>query len=48
MMPEMDGVEAVRIICEEIGMEYARTVPVIALTANAMTGNEDMFLRHGF
>ena len=48
MMPEMDGVEAVRIIREEIGTDYAKGVPIIALTANAIVGNEDMFLSKGF
>jgi len=48
MMPEMDGIEAVRIIRNEIGTEYAETVPIIAMTANAIVGNEDMFLRNGF
>jgi len=48
MMPEMDGVEATRIIREEIGTDYARNVPIIALTANAIAGNEEMFLRKGF
>jgi len=48
MMPEMDGIEAVRIIREEIGSEYAKSVPIIALTANAIMGNEEMFLRKGF
>jgi signal transduction histidine kinase/CheY-like chemotaxis protein len=48
MMPEMDGIEAVRIIRGEIGSEYARTVPIVALTANALAGNEEMFLKHGF
>ncbi|MDR1240028.1 MAG: response regulator [Treponema sp.] len=48
MMPEMDGVEAVRIIRSEIDDEYARTVPIIALTANALSGNEEMFLTRGF
>jgi signal transduction histidine kinase/CheY-like chemotaxis protein len=48
MMPEMDGIEAVRIIREEIGTNYARSVPIIALTANAISGNEEMFLDHGF
>jgi CheY-like chemotaxis protein len=48
MMPDMDGVEAVRVIREEIGTEYAINVPVIALTANAVAGNEQMFLRNGF
>jgi signal transduction histidine kinase/ActR/RegA family two-component response regulator len=48
MMPEMDGVKTVGIIRNEIGTEYARTVPIIALTANAMAGNEEMFLQCGF
>jgi CheY-like chemotaxis protein len=48
MMPVMDGLEAVRIIREEIGTEYARNVPIIALTANAIIGNEEMFLDRGF
>ena len=48
MMPVMDGIEATRIIREEIGTEYAETVPIIALTANALVGNEEMFLSKGF
>jgi CheY-like chemotaxis protein len=48
MMPGMDGIEAARIIRNEIGTEYAKTVPIIALTANALAGNEEMFLASGF
>ena len=48
MMPGMDGIEATRIIREEIDTEYAKTVPIIALTANAIVGNEAMFLSKGF
>ncbi|MCL1929454.1 MAG: ATP-binding protein [Treponema sp.] len=48
MMPGMDGIEATRIIREEIGTEYAKTIPIIALTANAIVGNEEMFLNNGF
>ena len=48
MMPEMDGIEAARIIREEIGTEYARNIPIIALTANAIVGSEEMFLNKGF
>ena len=48
MMPGMDGMETVRIIREEIDSEYAKTVPIIALTANAIVGNEEMFLKNGF
>jgi signal transduction histidine kinase/CheY-like chemotaxis protein len=48
MMPEMDGIEAVRIIREEIDTSYAKELPIIALTANALVGNDEMFLEHGF
>ena len=48
MMPGIDGIEAVRLIREEIGTEYAKTVPIIVLTANALMGNEEMFLGAGF
>ena len=47
MMPGMDGIEATRLI-REIGSDYAKTVPIIALTANAVIGNEKMFLDNGF
>jgi len=48
MMPEMDGIEATRIIRNEIDNDIAKTVPIIALTANAIRGNEEMFLSAGF
>jgi CheY-like chemotaxis protein/HPt (histidine-containing phosphotransfer) domain-containing protein len=48
MMPGMDGLEAARIIRNEIDSDYARTVPIIALTANAIVGNEKLFLNNGF
>jgi signal transduction histidine kinase/CheY-like chemotaxis protein len=48
MMPGMDGIEATRIIREDIGTDYAKNIPIIALTANAIVGNEDKFLQHGF
>jgi len=47
MMPVMDGIEATRLI-REIGTEYAKNIPIIALTANAIVGNEEMFLQKGF
>jgi signal transduction histidine kinase len=47
MMPEMDGIEATKLI-RALGTEYAKNVPIIALTANAVTGNEQMFLDNGF
>jgi CheY-like chemotaxis protein len=48
MMPGMDGIEATRIIRNEIDSDYARAVPIIALTANAIIGNEEIFLNSGF
>ncbi|MDR1898971.1 MAG: response regulator [Treponema sp.] len=48
MMPELDGVEAARIIRNEIGSDYARTVPIVVLTANAVAGNRELFLENGF
>ncbi|MDR1132903.1 MAG: response regulator [Synergistaceae bacterium] len=48
MMPVMDGMEAARVIREDIGSDYARTVPIVALTANAVSGSEEMFLSRGF
>ena len=47
MMPGMDGIEATRLI-RTLDTEYAKTVPIIALTANAIAGNEQMFLEYGF
>ncbi|MCL2820296.1 MAG: PAS domain-containing protein [Oscillospiraceae bacterium] len=47
MMPGMDGIEATRKI-REIDSDYARNIPIIALTANAIVGNEEMFLQNGF
>ena len=47
MMPGMDGIEAAQKI-REIGTEYAKTVPIIALTANAIVGNDKMFMQKGF
>jgi CheY-like chemotaxis protein len=43
MMPKMDGVEATKLIRE---MGYAK--PIVALTANALTGQSEMFLSSGF
>jgi signal transduction histidine kinase/DNA-binding response OmpR family regulator len=48
MMPEIDGIETTRIIRTQIDNEISKTVPIIALTANAIRGNEEMFLKAGF
>ena len=47
MMPGMDGVEAAEKI-RAIGTKYAMTIPIIALTANAIAGNEQMFIDNDF
>lgn len=47
MMPGMDGIECVKKI-RQIGSEYTKTVPIIALTANAVVGMEQEFLDAGF
>ncbi|MBR1772048.1 MAG: response regulator [Lachnospiraceae bacterium] len=45
MMPEMDGIETTRIIRSTV--ENAEHIPIIALTANAMNGVREMFIREG-
>jgi len=47
MMPGMDGVEATRRIRECEGV-YFKELPIIALTANAVSGMKEMFLTNGF
>ncbi|MCL2042757.1 MAG: ATP-binding protein [Treponema sp.] len=46
MMPGMDGIEAVRIIRSWENPQSP--IPIIALTANALAGNMEMFLSKGF
>jgi CheY-like chemotaxis protein/HPt (histidine-containing phosphotransfer) domain-containing protein len=48
-MPGMDGVEATMII-REMGAEeaYYKQLPIIALTANAVTGIKEMLIESGF
>jgi len=43
MMPRMDGIEATKLIRS---LDY--TKPIVALTANALTGQAEMFLQSGF
>jgi CheY-like chemotaxis protein len=49
MMPEMDGIEATKLIREKgsENLHYAE-LPIIALTANAVSGTKEMFLSNGF
>ncbi|MCL2122695.1 MAG: ATP-binding protein [Desulfovibrionaceae bacterium] len=49
MMPGMDGIEATSQIRTLGGEEpYYASVPIIALTANAVVGTREMFLKNGF
>ncbi|MCL2100883.1 MAG: ATP-binding protein [Fibromonadales bacterium] len=43
MMPKMDGIETAKLLRE---MEYTR--PIVALTANAVAGQAEIFLENGF
>jgi signal transduction histidine kinase/HPt (histidine-containing phosphotransfer) domain-containing protein/ActR/RegA family two-component response regulator len=47
MMPGMNGLEATAAI-RATGGDYFKTVPIIALTANAVLGMREMFLQNGF
>ena len=43
MMPDMDGIEATKIL-RDMGYYY----PIVALTANAIKGQAEMFIENGF
>jgi signal transduction histidine kinase/CheY-like chemotaxis protein len=47
MMPEMDGIEATNAIRSMEGERF-QGLPIIALTANAVSGMREMFLANGF
>ncbi|MCH5252096.1 MAG: response regulator [Lachnospiraceae bacterium] len=47
MMPEMDGVETLHRIRQKQG-NYFKNIPIIAVTANAVGGMREVFLREGF
>ena len=47
MMPEMDGVEAMKLI-KKAGEKLSKPAIVVALTANAVSGAREMFIREGF
>jgi CheY-like chemotaxis protein len=48
VMPEMDGIEATKIIRAWEKEKSGARIPIIALTANALAGNMEMFLSAGF
>ena len=45
MMPEMDGIEATGYI-RALGGDYYTKLPIVALTANAVSGIKEMFLQN--
>ncbi|MDR1934159.1 MAG: response regulator [Candidatus Accumulibacter sp.] len=48
MMPDMDGMETTALIrALETGDGYYKSLPIVALTANAVAGNREKFLRGG-
>ena len=47
MMPEMDGVETLKRL-RDVTKQLGKNVIVIALTANAVSGAREMFLKEGF
>ena len=46
-MPVLDGVTATKRIRSDVSGAVDRTIPIVALTAFAMTGDQDMFLKAG-
>ena len=47
MMPEMDGVEAMKKI-KHAASDLGKSIIIIALTANAVSGAREMFIKEGF
>jgi CheY-like chemotaxis protein len=47
MMPEMDGVEAMKRL-KDMALQRMENICIIALTANAISGARQMFMREGF
>ena len=47
MMSEMDGIQTTLAI-RKLDSEYAKTVPIISLTATVLPGSEKLFLDNGF
>lgn len=47
MMPSMDGVETMKTIRKDVGGK-GKSLPIVALTANAVSSAKEMFIREGF
>ena len=48
MMPGINGMQATKAIREDGNSDYAKNIPIIALTANALAGNDALYLQSGF
>ncbi len=46
-MPDMDGIAATRAIRDGEAGERAKTVPIVAMTAHALAGDRDRFIKAG-
>jgi CheY-like chemotaxis protein len=46
-MPEMDGIEATRMIRNGAAGEKVKNIPIIALTAHALSEEKEHFLKAG-
>ncbi len=46
MMPGMDGIDAT-VTIRKLDGEYFKNLPIVALTANAIVGTSEMFIREG-
>jgi signal transduction histidine kinase/CheY-like chemotaxis protein/HPt (histidine-containing phosphotransfer) domain-containing protein len=46
-MPEMDGMEATRAIRADVSGDFDPHIPIVALTAHALKGDRETFLRAG-
>ena len=47
LMPDLDGIETLHAI-RKLNKSWVKTVPVIALTANAISGARNLYLEEGF
>jgi signal transduction histidine kinase/response regulator of citrate/malate metabolism len=47
MMPDMDGIETLHAI-RALEPPYCKTIPIVALTANAVNGVDKLFIKEGF
>ena len=48
MMPGLDGIETLKILTSDECENMNKEVPIIALTANAISGAREMYMEAGF